>query len=617
LTVLGPNACLKRKEAFDEHGVKLCIRVKTNLQMTLISRIGFLFAGVMLLLLTPRARADYQPTWASVDQHNPASEWFQDAKFGIYFHWGVFSVPAFENEWYPRNMYNTNDAAYSHHVATFGNPFGNSPPPFFPYDYFITGHTNLAGAFCQFAPVLKPQGGNWDPDAWAELFANAGAKFAGPVAEHHDGFSMWNSAANEWNSLAQGPHLDLASIWATAIRARGLKFLMALHTAFNFNGYYQFVPPQTNASLQKLYGQLSTSAENQLWYDKLKEVIDGYQPDIIYQDFDLVSINETQRLNFLSYYYNRALAWNKEVVATYKDGFDSLGEVFDFERGGPADILRPYWLTDDSISSSSWCYTTGIGYYPTNALLDALIDRVSKNGNMLLNIAPMADGTIPQEQQNILLGIGDWLGRFGECIYSNRAWVIYGEGPTAMGGGSFVTPVAGTSADIRFIRNKATNTLYAIVMGWPGSQLKITSLNSLAFNINTLTNLQLLGATAGTYINLAPPRQDNSGLRISLPAQPYAAIAYVIKMMFSGVIPPYTPAIGGIRLSGGNLIISGVNGITGTIYYLASTTNLSLPMKNWTIISTNTCAGGGAVNFTNPLSPNSPQIFYRLTGTLQ
>ena len=126
-------------------------------------------------------------------------------------------------------------------------------------------------------------------------------------------------------------------------------------------------PQQSDASLRKLYGQLGSTAEYQLWYDKLSEVVDLYQPDILWQDFNLSQLPESQRLNFLSYYYNQAVAWDREVVATYKDGFDNRGEVFDYERGGPAGLQTPYWLTDDSISSSSWCYTVGIGYYSLNA----------------------------------------------------------------------------------------------------------------------------------------------------------------------------------------------------------------------------------------------------------
>ena len=273
--------------------------------------------SLMMLAQTSKAAPTntfYQATWASVDQHNPAPEWFQDAKFGLYFHWGVFSVPAFESEWYPRNIYNTGDAASPHQLATYGNPFTNSPTlQFFPYYYFINGATNLAGQFVQFAPKLVSQGGNWDRNAWAQPLVNAGAKFAGPVAEHHDGFSMWASQVNPWNSLSKGPQLDLASIWAAAIRAKGLKFLMAMHHAYNFNGYYQYVPAQTDTNLQQLFGQLPNRA-NTLWLERLQEIIDNYQPDIIYQDFDLVDVVEAERLNFLAYYYNSALDWNSEVV---------------------------------------------------------------------------------------------------------------------------------------------------------------------------------------------------------------------------------------------------------------------------------------------------------------
>ena len=500
--------------------------------------------SIQLRNLTPSLQGTnfYQATWASVDQHNPAPDWFQDAKFGIYFHFGIFSVPAYESEWYPRNMYNTGDPAYSHHTNTFGDPFGTSTTlPFFPEYYFINGGTNLAGQFVQFAPKLVSQGGNWDPDAWAQLFVEAGAKFAGPVAEHHDGFSMWASKVNPWNSVGKGPGVDMAAIWETAIRAKGLKFMMSMHHAYNFNGYYQYVPTQTDTNLQQLYGQLPTAQENALWLARLEEIIDGYHPDLIYQDFDVEDVQLSDRLSFLAYYYNSALTWSNEVVATYKDGFDASGEVYDYERGGPANIVYPYWETDDSVSPSSWGYTTGMTYYDTNALIDALIDRVSKNGTMLLNISPMADGTIPQAQQNLLLGIGDWLGRFGEAIYSNRCWQVYGEGPTEMGGSLYVAPIAGTNTDIRFMRNKATNTLYAIVMGWPGSQFTITSLNTLNINLATLANVQLLGNTAGTYIPLNTYTQDINGLHITMPAQPYTAVSYVVKLMFSNQIPNYLP----------------------------------------------------------------------------
>ncbi len=491
---------------------------------------GLLRAGTVWATEGP---SSYTPAWPSVDQHPPAPEWFQDAKFGIYFHWGVFSVPAFANEWYPRNMYAGGSNENRHHITTYGDPSA------WPYHNFINGARDKAGNWVQFAPKLKSAGGDFDPGEWAQLFADAGAKFAGPVAEHHDGYSMWNSGVNEWNSVRTGPKLDLVRLHADAIRAKGMKFVVSLHHAYNFTGFYDRVPAQSDPSLRKLYGQLGRPAENQLWFDKLKEVIDGYQPDIVWQDFNLPQVDESQRLNFLAHYFNRAVAWNKDVVSTYKDGLNNRGSVFDFERGGPADIQHPFWLTDDSISSSSWCYTVGIGYYPLNAMLHSLIDRVSKNGNMLLNIAPMAGGTIPNGQRTILLGMGDYLKRFGESVYATRAWTAYGEGPTQMGGGSFVQPRAGTNRDIRFTRSKDNTVLYATVMGWPGGTLSITTLNSSRINLSTLASVRLLGSTAGSYIDLPTPNQNGSGLHIPMPSAtaPFGAPAYVVKLTFSGQLP--------------------------------------------------------------------------------
>jgi alpha-L-fucosidase len=474
-------------------------------------------------------------------------------------------------------MYIGDDWCNTHHRDTYGDP------SVWPYHNFITGATDKAGRFVQFAPKLKSAGGNFDPEEWAQLFADGGAKFAGPVAEHHDGYSMWNSKANEWNSVATGPKLDLLKLHADAIRAQGLKLWVSLHHAFNSNGYYDHVPAQSDPSLKKLYGQLDRAAQNQLWLDKLKEVIDGYQPDIIYQDFDLHLIDEAQRLNFLAHYYNQAATWNKDVVATFKDGFNDKGEVYDFERGGPAGIQSPYWLTDESVSNSSWCYTEGIGYYGLNALVHVLIDRISKNGTTVLNIAPMADGTIPAGQRSLILGIGDYFKRFGESLYSTRAWSVYGEGPTAMGGGSFQQPKEGTNKDIRFTRSKDNRVLYATVLGRPGSSLTIATLKSDQIRLNTLMSVQLLDSTAGKYINLPDRTQDGSGLHITMPSggAPFNAPAYVVKLTFSGRIP--TLATGGGSNTKPWMKIANV--ATGLVLDSGGAVAASSALKQWTDVS--------------------------------
>ncbi|NUT98774.1 MAG: alpha-L-fucosidase [Saccharothrix sp.] len=538
--------------------------------------------------------SSYTPTWASVDQHPPAAEWFQDAKFGIYFHWGVFSVPAYGNEWYPRNMYFSGSGENRHHIDTYGDP------SVWPYHNFVNGARDKAGNWVQFAPKLRSAGGNFDPDEWAQLFVDAGARFAGPVAEHHDGYSMWNSTVNEWNSVRTGPKLDLVRLHADAIRRKGLKFLIAMHHAYNFTGFYERVPSQSDASLRKLYGQLGGPAENQLWVDKLKEVVDGYQPDILWQDFNLNAVDESRRLEFLAHYYNRAVAWNKDVVATYKDGFNNRGEVFDYERGGPAGLQSPFWLTDDSISSSSWCYTVGIGYYSQKAMLHSLVDRVSKNGNMLLNIAPMADGTIPSGQRTILLAIGDYLKRFGESIYNTRAWTSFGEGPTAMGGGSFTQPREGTNRDIRFTRSKDNTVLYATVMGWPGSTLDITTLNSGRINLGSLVSARLLDAS-GSSIDLPTRNQDGTALHLTMPSStpPFTALAYVVKLTFSGQIP----TLGAAPLPTGWARIT--NATTGLVLDSGGSVASGSKLKQWSVDSSTNLqwqlvdAGGGYVRIVN------------------
>ena len=277
-------------------------------------------------------------------------------------------------------------------MATYGDPYGS-----WGYDKFLTGANDKSGKFTQFAPKLVSDGGAWDPDAWAQMFFDAGARFAGPVAEHHDGFSMWDSKVNEWNSVAMGPKLNLAKLHADAIRKKGLKLFMSLHHEWNFGGYWAYGTPTTSdPSLQKLYGKLPNATEQTLWLNKLKEVIDEFLPDILYQDRYLSGISQANLMAFLAYYYNAALDANVDVVAVAKETItDHKGQLYDYERGGPADIRTPYWMTDDSVGSQSWCYVTGLSYYTDAQFIGSFVDRVSKGGNMILNISPMPDGTYP------------------------------------------------------------------------------------------------------------------------------------------------------------------------------------------------------------------------------
>ena len=495
---------------------------------------AFLFLAGMFTTSTAQTQAqNFQPTFESLEKSNPVPEWFKDAKFGIYFHWGVYTVPAFGNELYPRSMYIKGSPENKHHTEVYGDPSE------WPYNNFLTGAKDKQGNFVQFAPKLKSEGGKFDPDEWAQLFADAGARFAGPVAEHHDGISMWASKVNPWNAKDLGPKLDLVGLLTDAIRKKGMRIILSMHHAYNITGYYQPVPHMSDPKLQMLFGQQGKEKNEAYWLSKHKEIIDGYRPDIIYQDFNLQVISQPILLQFLAYYYNSAAEWKKEVVATYKDALNTKCAVLDYERGGPTDITDNYWLTYDALSSSSWCYTEGIGYYSKRQILHSFLDRISKNGNLLLNISPKADGTIPQQQKDILLALGAWLKKYGEAVYATRAWQKYGEGPTKMGAayGIMTAPAEGTSKDIRYTRSKDGTTLYAMMLGWEKGEkeLLLRTLSSERIDLNNLTSVELINGEAGKYLPLTF-RQGAEGLIVSLPERLFEEMAYVLKLSFNGKI---------------------------------------------------------------------------------
>jgi alpha-L-fucosidase len=507
--------------------------MKTRIFSIVISLILFV-TGIISEISAQTQKQNFQPNFESLEKTNPVPEWFKDAKFGIYFHWGVYSVPAFANEWYPRNMYIKGSLENKHHTEIYGDPSQ------WPYSNFITGAKDKQGNFAQFAPKLKSEGGKFDPEEWAQLFADAGAKFAGPVAEHHDGFSMWASKVNPWNAKDMGPKLDLVGLLTDAIRKKNMRIILSMHHAYNITGYYDAVPQTNGPKLQMLYGQQGKEKNEAFWLNKHKEIIDNYKPDILWQDFNLHVISKTVLLEFLAYYYNKAAEWDKEVVATYKDGLNTKCAVLDYERGGPADITDNYWLTDDAISSSSWCYTEGIGYYSKKQILHSFLDRISKNGNLLLNISPKAGGTIPQDQKDVLLAMGTWLKKYGEAVYATRAWEKYGEGPTKMGAahGVMTAPAEGTAKDVRYTRSKDNTTLYAILLGWEKGQKEVIlkSLSSDRIDLENLKFVEFINGEAGKYLPLAF-KQDTKGLIVSLPERSFEELAYVLKLSFDGKIP--------------------------------------------------------------------------------
>ena len=474
------------------------------------------------------SEAPYAADWESLKKHNPAPQWFRDAKFGIYFHWGVYSVPAFADEWYPRNMHSRNSNEYKHHVQKYGEPteFG----------------------YHNFVPMFKAE--KFDADEWAELFEKAGARFAGPVAEHHDGFAMWDSDLTPWNAMDMGPRRDIAGELAKAIRNRGMRFVTTFHHARNnlyliekdgrkrWTGHYEFVKRYFPSLLDDpkqaiLYGYMPREQFLDIWEGKLLEVIDKYQPDLMWFDSWLDEIPDEYKTSYLAYYFNKANQWGKEVVVTFKqeDLPREIG-VEDYEKGRANELTDYVWLTDDTISRGSWCYTEDLQIKSTAEVLHVLIDIVSKNGQLLLNISPKADGTIPDNQKQVLLGIGKWLQDYGEAVYETRPFVDFGEGPTRLEkGGHFVRMNGGyTPQDIRYTRKG--ETVYAIILGWPGENeqvvMAIFGKDNKAKDV-VVTDVSMFG----TDEKIKWQRQD-TGLIVTTPAKKIDAMAIVFKLSTSG-----------------------------------------------------------------------------------
>lgn len=431
----------------------------------------------------------YQPNWTSLAKHTEVPEWIRDAKFGIYCHWGVYAVPAYNNEHYIQHMHREGDYAklgtYKRHVAIYG------PLSEFGYHDFI--------------PLFK--GENFDAEEWALLFQKGGARFAGPVAEHHDGFAMWHSEVTPFNAYDMGPHRDVVGELEKAIRKRGMKFFASLHHELNYTNVT--IKPTWAAAdpkYAKLYGSTMNRAEwQQMWMDKCIEVIDQYHPDIIYHDAWLEQVDEDKKLNYLAHFFNEAAQRNQDVIVTYK-GEDLPADVgmLDYENANPEEIIAKPFLCDYSIGtgfSFSWGYTEGMELREPIDIIHTLIEVVSKNGQLLLNLSPKADGTIPDNQKQVVYEIGRWLWTFGEAIYETRPFVVYGE-TTAEGQQVFYT--------------KHGKTVYAIFYEWPGDDrtvlLKQLYRRNLGGRVKAVTLLGL------KKLESCPFKVASDALAITIPA---------------------------------------------------------------------------------------------------
>ena len=443
------------------------------------------------------AAGPFHDDWDSLSRFQVPA-WYQDGKFGIFIHWGVYSVPAFGSEWYPRNMYQKGMPEFDHHIATYGSQreFG----------------------YKDFIPLFK--GRKFDPHLWADLFWKAGAQFVVPVAEHHDGFQMYDSALSPWNAAKMGPKRDVIGELAGAVREKGLVFGLSNHRAehyFYFDGGLQLDSDVTDPRWAGFYGpphpaprDLSDLEDAPPTKEHLEdrlarncELVEKYQPQLVWFDWWIQNLAFKPYLKkFAAYYYNQAAVWNKEVAINYKfQAFEKGAAVFDVERGQLADIAPFFWQGDTSVSKNSWGYIHDHDYKTTEDIICDLTDTVSKNGVLLLNIGPRPDGTIAEPEQEILLEIGKWLSVNGEAIYGTRPWQVFGEGPTNIVAGPFndTKRAPFSSEDIRF--TKKGSALYVIALRWPVNGRLL--IKSLAARDEKVNQIDLLGNPCSPKWNLS------------------------------------------------------------------------------------------------------------------
>ena len=460
------------------------------------------------------ARGPFKGYWHSLEKYQPP-QWFLDAKFGIFIHWGVFSVSAFD-DWYARHMYVKTHAAYRHHIATYGSQIK------FGYKDFIPKFTM----------------DRFDPARYAELFERAGAKYVVPVAEHHDGFPLYDCSFTEWNAARMGPKRDLIAALGEAVRKRGMHFGVSSHRAENwwfYNGGREIESDVNDPRYAGLYGRAEPrnsspdAAFLEDWLARSCEMVDKFHPDVFWFDWWIQETAFQPYLQkFAAYYYNRAAEWKQGAVIQYKfEAFPERVAILDLERGQLSGIRDMVWQNDTSVSKDSWFHKRDADYKTADSLVDDLVDIVSKNGVLLLNIGPKADGTVPEPEQQILLEIGRWLSVNGEAIYGARPWRVFGEGPTEVATGSFTDTKRQpfTPADFRF--TSKGDSLYAVALAWPADGM--WTIRTLGAGAGSLTreirSVELLGSNATLKWKREP-----KGLIIEAPAQKPGEHACVLKI---------------------------------------------------------------------------------------
>lgn len=446
----------------------------------------------------PVVDGPYKPNDPSSFKQYKCPDWFRDAKFGIWAHWGPQAVPR-HGDWYAKKLYQQGSGDNKYHVATYGHPSK------FGYKDII--------------PLWKAE--KWDPEYLMKLYKKAGAKYFVSMGSHHDNFFLWKSKIHRWNAVEMGPHKDVVGIWQQAAKKEGLRFGVSEHLAASYtwfqsahgadtSGEFKGVPYDGNdPAYADLYHTKAAPGDKawltnshewpKEWFDDVKELVDNYHPDLLYSDSKL-PFGDTG-LAMLANYYNGNLKVNHgkmEAVYNYKSMPADGTYVKDIERG-VNDSISPFpWQTDTSIGD--WFYSNGQKYKSAAEIIQMLVDIVSKNGNLLINIVQTPEGDIEQDMVNTLEDIATWTAANGDGIYGTRPWKTYGEGPSTaktqekghFGGLKDVRKYQPT--DIRFTTKNGN--VYVFVMEPPTADISIASLGKLAkFETKAVASVKLLGSS--------------------------------------------------------------------------------------------------------------------------
>ncbi len=490
----------------------------------------------------------FQPTMESLAAHFAIPEWYQDAKFGIFAHWGPQCQPE-AGDWYARNMY-LPGWQHEFHKKKYGDPktYG-------------------------FKEIIRDwKGEKWDPEKLAELYKRMGAKYVITMANHHDNFDLWDSTHQQWNSTRLGPMRNIIADWKKAIEGEGLRWGVSIHASHAWSWYE---PSRNYDGLltkedgegtwwgemgldpQELYAQNhAPSKDNRNWewdpkkvtppsaeyrekfMKRHKELIDKYHPDLIYYDDTVVPFwpLSNDGVELTAYFYNQMYRFHKErqeVVALGKilNEEQRNALVWDVERGAPSGIVRPYWQTDTCIGD--WHYNRDAynrnRYKSAERVIHMLLDIVSKGGNLMLSVPIRGDGSLDEKEIAICEKIGDWMRVNEEGIYGTRPWNVYGEGPQAEApavklnaqGFNEGKGLPSTSKDIRYAAKD--KTVYAFTLGVPTEAVVLKS-----FANEKVKSVSMLGIDKPVRWN-----QENGLLSLSAPDKDSGlsiAVGYKIEL---------------------------------------------------------------------------------------